>query len=235
MVLGDNGKRYLTSDVKKFDPTSIPLKSWEVREQELLERGQLGEQEPPFFPPEEEAEAAERAAGRYSGRQKLASRSAASMLLPEGEGGLGGLHARRRGEPVVPMGMVQQAEAMSGLNGRLSASRVGPRQGAEQRRMSSPAPVSPVAAAGSLTSASLTSAAVTAAPVTPSDEELLAEVRRVLSSGKLDLGQVTRRQVRTHLESMFACDLTARKHAINAMIQAVLPEGDEPPNPPPVQ
>ena len=61
-------------------------------------------------------------------------------------------------------------------------------------------------------------------PVEPSDDQLLIEIRRILSTA--NLMTVTKKQVRDELSTLFNYDLTSRKAVINRFIEEILQGGN---------
>lgn len=201
VVLGESGKKIIVHDEGKFDPRSIPLKTWNDYENELWDRESnhsIGSWVPPTqFRKEGYAES--RTASLYGHETFYEPRSQSPAPSQFG---------------VLPAGM------QSGRNTPLSMAMSHMRPMSEvgilpQQTFSRP-PTTYLDMSIPMTQE------MDFGPVAPSDVDLERAVQNILRTA--DLNTVTKREVRRQLEEQFGTDLTARKAMINAAIDRTLLE-----------
>lgn len=211
VVLGEKGKKLIVHDEGKFDPRSIPLKSWNDYENELWDK-ESNHSIGSWIPPEREFGHAEsRGQSLYGGTQYDMPRSRsfspapslglnsafAPLAYPAGSGG---------NTPGDPHGSRPASRTM--LHGSAS------RPPTAYLDMPMPRAASPMMGGFDYDQAA-------ASPTQgPSDHELENAVRELLRNA--DLNSVTKRAVRQKLEERFGMDLSARKTTINSTIDRVL-------------
>ncbi|KND03454.1 uncharacterized protein SPPG_00937 [Spizellomyces punctatus DAOM BR117] len=192
VVIGEKGKKMVYSaDVAPFDPKSIPQKKWSEYEAEVWEKGSEGSRDS--------------RASDFSGRPPVAGSvyggASAYGPAPSAYGG----SAYGGPTPSVYSGYGVPGAAGSVYGGSAygaAAPALPPYQ--SQKRLSHISVGSMGMFAGGL----------------PSDDDILREVRRILSTA--NLMTVTKKQVRDELSSVFGVDLTAKKTIINGFIEDIL-------------
>jgi len=197
LVLGESGKKMIIHDEGKFDPRSIPLKSWHDYENELWDKESnhsIGSWVPPKIKndgyPDSRTASLYGRETYYEPRNHSPSPSQAGMYLPPGyQSGRNTPQSNLR--PLDP-GMVYQPAPSRPATNYLD--------------INIPMTRSPED--------------VDLAPNAPGDADLERAVQEVLAAA--DLNSVTKREIRRQLEDHFGMDLTARKGAINAAIDRVL-------------
>ncbi|KIJ64935.1 glycosyltransferase family 2 protein [Hydnomerulius pinastri MD-312] len=201
VVLGESGKKIIVHDEGKFDPRSIPLKTWNDYENELWDKESnhsIGSWvPPPQFHKEGYAES--RTASLYGHETYYEPRSQSpapsqfGMLPPPGyQSGRGTPVSMSQMRPMSDAGMLYQPMASRPPTNYLDMPIPGSR---------SPEDVNYGAGA-------------------PTDADLDRAVQDILRVA--DLNTVTKREIRRQLEEQFGMDLTARKATINAAIDRVL-------------
>ncbi|KAI6130624.1 glycosyltransferase family 2 protein [Pisolithus croceorrhizus] len=201
VVLGESGKKIIVHDEGKFDPRSIPLKTWNDYENELWDRESnhsIGSWVPPTqFRKDGYAES--RTASLYGHETFYEPRSQSPAPSQFG---------------VLPAGM------QSGRNTPLSMAMSHMRPMSEVGTLPQPTFSRPPTTY--LDMPIPTMHEMDFGPVVPSDADLEHAVQNVLRTA--DLNTVTKREIRRQLEEQFGTDLTARKATINAAIDRTLLE-----------
>jgi chitin synthase len=196
LVLGESGKKIIVHDEGKFDPRSIPLKSWNDYENELWDKESnhsIGSWVPPT---------------KLKGDGYAESRTV-SLYGRE-------TYYEPRGHSPSPSqtGMIHPPPGYaSGRNTPLGASPLRPMSDAGMTYQ--PAPSRPVT--NYLDMAIPTSRSP---EEVPTDNDLDRAVQEILRSA--DLNTVTKREIRRKLEDQFGMDLSSRKAAINQSIDHIL-------------
>lgn len=193
-------------DEGKFDPRSIPLKSWTDYENELWDK-ESNHSIGSWIPPEKEfAHPESRGQSLYGGTQ---------YELP---------HSRSFSPaPYAPL-----ANPISGSGRNTPAAEMYGSRPASRNMLQNPTRSSsnyldmavPRASSPMMAGFDYEQAAAAGSPMGPSDYELESAVRELLRGA--DLNTVTKRAVRQKLEDKFGMDLAARKATINATIDKVL-------------
>ncbi|PPQ79006.1 hypothetical protein CVT25_002315 [Psilocybe cyanescens] len=198
LVLGESGKKMIVHDEGKFDPRSIPLKSWSDYENELWDKESnhsIGSWVPPVQT-KNEGYAESRTASLYGRETYYEPRSfspAPSQL---------------RMHP--PPGY------HSGRNTPQSPFHTGPETGLMQ-----PTPSRPITNYLDIPIRNTQSPEdVDLLGGGPSDVDIDRAVQEVLRSA--DLNTITKREIRRQLEEYFGMDLTSRKAVINSCIDRIL-------------
>ncbi|KAJ3554665.1 hypothetical protein NM688_g2995 [Phlebia brevispora] len=205
IVLGESGKKMVVHDEGKFDPRSIPLKSWNDYENELWDKESnhsIGSWVPPSkFQNDGYAESHTASIyGRetyYEPAMSMAhgytpSVSQQAMMYPPP-----GYQSGRNTPMSMSMGYGQQSVLHQPTPSRPATSYL------DVQIPTSHSPEDADFASG-----------------VPSDAEIDGAVERVLRDA--DLTTVTKREVRRQLEQQYGMDLSARKQVINAAIDRVL-------------
>jgi len=194
VVLGESGKKMVVHDEGKFDPRSIPLKSWSDYENELWDKESnhsIGSWMPPTKL-KNDGYAESRTAslyGRetyYEPRGHSPSPSQHGMVYPPPGYASGRNTPLMSASPLRPMSEVHQSMPSRPVTNYLD--------------MGIPTTQSP--------------------ENEPTDSDLDRAVQDILSSA--DLNSVTKREIRRKLEDQFGMDLSSRKPAINQAIDRIL-------------
>ncbi|KAF9001145.1 glycosyltransferase family 2 protein [Cyathus striatus] len=205
VVLGEAGKKMIVHDEGKFDPRSIPLKSWNDYENELWDKESnhsIGSWVPP---PKKEGYAESHTASIY-GRETFYDPHPRSFSPAPSQFGM------------YPPAYPPAPGYHSGRNTPQSPFN-NPTQ--ETNLLHQPAPSRPVTnyldipipGSGSPEEYNLSSGS-------PSDADLERGVQDILRQA--DLNTVTKREIRRQMEERFGMDLTSRKSTINASIDRIL-------------
>jgi len=193
LVMGESGKKIVVHDEGKFDPRSIPLKSWSDYENELWDKESnhsIGSWMPPAKL-KNDGYAESRTAslyGRetyYEPRGHSPSPSQTGMMFPP-PGYASGRNTPLSGSHLRPMSEVHQPLASRPVTNYLDMAI--PTSRSSERE--------------------------------PSDNELDHAVEDILRSA--DLNSVTKREIRRKLEDQFSMDLSSRKATINQAIDRIL-------------
>ncbi|KAF9484250.1 glycosyltransferase family 2 protein [Pholiota conissans] len=199
VVLGESGKKMIVHDEGKFDPRSIPLKSWSDYENELWDKESnhsIGSWVPP-------------AKGKNEGYPESHT---ASLYGRE-------TYYEPRGFSPAPsqLGMYPPPNYQSGRN--TPQSPFHPMQ--QETGLLQPMPSRPVTNYLDIPiPQTRTPEDIDLLGNGPSDADIEHAVNEVLRSA--DLNSVTKREIRRRLEEYFGMDLTSRKGAINAAIDRAL-------------
>jgi len=181
-------------DEGKFDPRSIPLKSWNDYENELWDKESnhsIGSWVPPVKHKNEGY--AESRTNSIYGRETY--------------------YEPRAQSPALSHGMLPPPGYQSGRNTPQSNLR----PMSDANLLYQPAPSRPVTNYLDVAIPQTRSPEdVDLAPGTPSDADLDRAVHKILRSA--DLNSVTKREIRRQLETLFGVELTSRKATINAAI-----------------
>ncbi|KAF4613327.1 hypothetical protein D9613_010804 [Agrocybe pediades] len=196
VVLGESGKKIIVHDEGKFDPRSIPLKSWSDYENELWDKESnhsIGSWVPPVKT-KNEGYAESRTASLYGRETYYEPRSfspAPSQLgmYPPGPPG----YQSGRNTPLSPFNAIHETALLQPTPSRPVTNYLD---------MPIPRTHSPEDGDG------------------PSNAELDRAVQDVLRTA--DLNSITKREIRRQLEAQFGMDLTSRKTTINASIDRIL-------------
>jgi chitin synthase len=206
---GEGGKTVIISDEGRFDPRSIPKRKWDEYQADMVDRNDVARSE----------------TSSNTGRQSMRT----SMFVPT-------VDQRGRFSRVVdqqnfydnpPRLANEKSPGKSPLarESYLGDSYVAlpPRLGGEVLEMQE-APIHPSQRASralsSIGGQERTASFVGNIPGLPSDEQLLAEIRKMLAS--VDLMSVTKKDVKIHLERVFGVPLDVRKEYINQCTEAIL-------------
>ncbi|KAJ3056155.1 hypothetical protein HK097_007879 [Rhizophlyctis rosea] len=195
VVMGDKGQKIITADVVKFDPKSIPLKKWSDHEQEIWEKNSsLSDSNGSHHSGDSKRY---QAPSVYGGSQYT---SVAPSVYSSPS-----VYAASAA-PSVYSGYGAPPSPGSVYGGSVVGS-VAPGQRLPAYPESRP---------------SFGNSTVVPGPQTmlPSDDVILREVRRVLSTA--DLMTITKKQVRDDLSVYFGVDLTPKKGVINQFIEEIL-------------
>lgn len=214
VVLGESGKKLIVHDEGKFDPRSIPLKSWTDYENELWDK-ESNHSIGSWIPPEKEPmQSHSRGQSLYGGTQYELPRS--RSFSPAPSMGLNTAYAPLA-NPVPGSGRNTPAEMFgSGPASRNMLYNAAPsRPGTTYLDMPVPRAASPM-----MSGFDYEQAASTPLNGAPSDHELESAVRELLRGA--DLNTVTKRAIRQKLEERFGVDLGSRKSTINSIIDRVL-------------
>ncbi|KAF8625844.1 hypothetical protein AX17_006740 [Amanita inopinata Kibby_2008] len=200
VVLGESGKKIIIHDEGKFDPKSIPLKSWNDYENELWDKESnhsIGSWVPPTKL-KNDGYAESRTASLY-GRETYYEPRAQSPAPSQ-------------------FGVFPPPGYQSGRNTPLSNLR----PLSDANLLYQPSPSRPVTNYLDMPVSMMRSPddAADLSPGAPTDAELERAVQDVLR--RADLNSVTKREVRRQLEGQFGMDLMTRKATINAAIDRVL-------------
>ncbi|KZS96924.1 glycosyltransferase family 2 protein [Sistotremastrum niveocremeum HHB9708] len=192
VVLGEKGKKLIVHDEGKFDPRSIPLKSWNDYENELWDK-ESNHSIGSWVPPQKEFMDYDAHTASVYGRETFydASQSRTFSPIPSQAG-------------FAPPGY-QSGRNSPALSARPASAHV-PYGNAPSRPITNYLDVR-------IPSAQSTSGL-------PSDTEIMDAVKSILQEVNLDT--VTKREIRQRLEDMFGCDLSSRKLSINAAIDKIL-------------
>jgi chitin synthase len=249
LVVGEGGKKkkVVAADEGKFDPKSIPVKKWSEYEEEIWENGTeysadskqsgytsktsesvlkkgLHHQQGSFLTP----------APGYPGANPSYDMSQfypPSSPVPHGPGSrpgsrlnLNASSADMRGGSNLDLSYGAHAIPMNNMNTMNSAislnrpvSHVAPSYYDSPSRAGSP---SMLLANQQPAPQSYPMAQNMSGYLGPSDQEIAAEVKRILSSA--NLMNITKKQMREDLSRIFNCDMTPRKDYINYCIEMVL-------------
>ena len=198
LAQGENGKTVIISDEGRFDPRSIPKRKWEEYQVEMMERNEIAKSE----------------ISSVDGRQSVRT----SMFVPT-------IDQRGRFSRAVDQQTVPDIPRTPGPSPLSRQSHLGelPRIGGEVMEMQETS-IFPSQRASRAPSAigdhDRTRSFAGNIPGLPSDEQLLAEIRKMLESA--DLMTVTKKDVKQHLEGVFGVPLDIRKEYINQCTEAVL-------------
>ncbi|KAJ3298077.1 hypothetical protein HK104_011190 [Borealophlyctis nickersoniae] len=195
VVTGEKGKKVVVADVVKFDPKSIPVKKWSDHEAEMWEKNSS----------QSDSRGSESSESkRYHnpsayGGSVYGGTAPSVYTSPSVYGGAApSVYSGYGGSPAGGAGSVYGGSVAGSVAG-------GPRgQPAYPEKRYSYASMNSGVTGG----------------VLPSDEEILREVRRILSTG--NLMTITKKQVRDELSAIFACDLAPKKSVINHFIEEIL-------------
>jgi len=199
LVMGESGKKMIVHDEGKFDPRSIPLKSWNDYENELWDKESnhsIGSWVPP----------AKVKADGYAESHTASLYGRETYYDP-----------RSHSPAPSQMGMFPPPGYQSGRNTPQSPFRPVSDAGFLQQ----PVPSRPVTNYLDMPIPSTRSPEdVDLLAGSPTDGDLERAVQDILRSA--DLNSVTKREIRRQLESHYGMDLTPRKSTINAAIDRVL-------------
>ncbi|KAL1757372.1 glycosyltransferase family 2 protein [Schizophyllum commune] len=231
VVLGESGKKMVVHvrDEGKFDPRSIPLKSWNDYENELWDKESnhsIGSWAPPTKMHNNGY--AESGTASIYGRETVYNAQMQHFSpAPSLYGGMGGGMGTGMGMGMPGMGYPPPPGYQSGRNTPQSQMRLANDTGLMYHPTGSvynptpslhqPTPSRPT------TNYLDMPVPMTGSPDAlggPSDAELERAVQEVLTGA--DLNSITKREIRRQLEERFGMDLTARKSTINAAIDRVL-------------
>ncbi|KAG8798072.1 hypothetical protein FRC16_008063 [Serendipita sp. 398] len=212
VVMGEKGKKLIVHDEGKFDPRSIPLKSWNDYENELWDK-ESNHSIGSWIPPEKEFGYAEsRGQSLYGGTQYDPPKSRSYSPAPSM--GFNTAYAPL-GNPVPHSGAGSPRDGFGSrpasrnmLHGSAS------RPATTYLDMPVPRDSSPMMSGFDYDQA--------AGGQGPNDHEIEMAIRNILRNA--DLNSVTKRAVRQKLEEHFGVDLGARKATINSTIDRVLLE-----------
>ncbi|KNC98434.1 uncharacterized protein SPPG_06138 [Spizellomyces punctatus DAOM BR117] len=221
-VVEEGGKKVEKVLVEEpFDPASIPVRKWSDFEAERLERDEL-----------QSHSSYHSGSGSGSGRSRGKAGTAYGGSVYGGAsayGGTGSVYAASAyggsqygGMPVPPYPVapsVAGGPEYGGYNPRMSWGTQ--YTGVPDFSAAAPPPSSGAAPVRRTSMRSQYTATTADAPrALPSDDEILRQVRRILSTA--DLMSVTKKSVREDLSAYFGCDLGAKKEWIHRCIDGVL-------------
>ncbi|KAJ3296371.1 hypothetical protein HDU79_006850 [Rhizoclosmatium sp. JEL0117] len=227
VVVGDKGKKILAADVVPFDPASIPRRRWADFEKDAFEKASIPSEYDPrvgagsvyseggtrrrsaalgFVPPATSTYGQ----SMYGTASNMGGSGVAPPISPYAfAGGYAPVSAAGGVFPIqsqMPPGYSSYGYAESVGSQRMSVNGAG----MDSKRVSAVIPMgfAPVIPGGYV------------AGMDPTDEQLLVEIRRILSTA--DLMTVTKKQVRDDLTALFRIDMTPRKAVINQFIEEIL-------------
>ncbi|KAG5651222.1 hypothetical protein H0H81_009434 [Sphagnurus paluster] len=195
VVLGESGKKLIVHDEGKFDPRTIPLKSWIEYENELWDK-ESNHSVSSWVPP-----------AKLKGEAYAESHTASIYGRETHYGSRGPSPSPSRGGLFPP----------SGDNSIRNSQYSQYRHVGETGSLFSPTPSRPVS---NYLDIPIPSRSPNHTPVTPKDFEIDSAVQDILR--RADLNVVTKREIRRQLEDVFKMNLTAHKASINAAIDRVL-------------
>ncbi|KAJ3080887.1 hypothetical protein HK102_002745 [Quaeritorhiza haematococci] len=223
VVVGEGGKKMMyQADVATFDPKSIPTKKWSDHEAEMWEKGSVASRDSSSFsdgmrsqgkaplPPASIYGGSAYGPGSVYGVPTAPSGpgSVYGYPTPSGPGSVygGGSVYGAPAPPMPPMYPAGAPPSAAGYDPRLST----------YSNMSVPGlpPTGPPSIYGGISNAPR------GAGAGPTDDEILVQVRRILSTA--NLMTITKKQVRDELSAHFGVDLGARKAVINGFIEDIL-------------
>ncbi|KAF8905955.1 glycosyltransferase family 2 protein [Gymnopilus junonius] len=199
VVLGESGKKMIVHDEGKFDPRSIPLKSWSDYENELWDKESnhsIGSWVPPSKV-KNEGYADSRTASLYGRETYYEPRSFSPAPSQHGMFPPPGYHSGRN-TPQSPFHMSPDAALLLPAPSRPITNYLD----IPIPRTRSPEDADLLGGTG------------------PSDADIDFAVQDILRAA--DLNSITKREIRRLLEEHFGMDLTSRKAVINASIDRVL-------------
>ncbi|KAI5481543.1 chitin synthase, glycosyltransferase family 2 protein [Pseudohyphozyma bogoriensis] len=220
-IVGEKGKRVVVHDEGKFDPSSIPLKSWQDFENELWEAGSNHSIGSLIENSKQEAEVLSNYGqesiypGAYQGSNPSAS--------PFGSRSFGADQPTHvMGRPSFG-GSYQTLDPFAG--GRATPSVFGGQSmtsGYFNRPYGSNPTLNELAnrPVSYATNILPTSRSTSPMGALPSDNQILVDVNSILASA--DLTTVTKKGVRTELEQLYGCPLGDKKGYVNRVIEAAL-------------
>jgi len=197
VVLGEKGKKLIVHDEGKFDPRSIPLKSWSDYENELWDKESnhsIGSWVP------------QKLDGGFGGYDSKAGSVYGRETYYEAPG------SRSRSYSPLPAPPGYQ----SGRNSPFSQSR----PGSMANMMMQPPTSRPVTNYLDMPIGGSGSPFLDGNNTSPSNAELEQAVHNLLRGA--DLSTVTKRGLRGQVEEIFQCDLSSRKADLNSMIDRAL-------------
>jgi chitin synthase len=197
LAQGENGKAVIISDEGRFDPRSIPKRKWEEYEADMLDVNNDGSRSE---------------VSGHTGRQSMRT----SMFVPTVD---------QRGR----MSRVMDQQNFYDNPPPVRESKHGKSPLARESLLGNPLVTLPGGEVVEMQEAPIHASQRLSRPMMsqdvpavglPSDGELLAEIRRMLESA--DLMTVTKKDVKTYLESVFGVPLDVRREYINQCTEAVL-------------
>ncbi|KAL1917027.1 uncharacterized protein VTP21DRAFT_5225 [Calcarisporiella thermophila] len=215
VVVGEKGKRYMVTDEGKFDPRMVPLKRWSEYEQELWETGTHVSHETgiSLLSSLSKRRPQERGGNNRSSRAKPhhVARNVAQSITGDARS------------------IYSERSAYSARDSIVSSRR--PQSLAESRRYERNIPRVPQhfsRETASVYSQNLSHVippgiepeAPNEGEALPTDEEILAVIRMLLSNA--DLTQLTKKQVREQLAAHFGVEMSSKKSYINNCIELIL-------------
>nr|ABB70410.1 hypothetical chitin synthase class V [Puccinia graminis] len=243
VVLGEAGKKLVIHDEGKFDPSSIPLKTWQEYENELWERGsnqsigsiiadkrnasakeaslygQETSYDPPVMMPYSRTHSPGLNEQNHDARSLLSGYQGGGgsvMLMPPGNGGYMDPMAGR----AMSVHSFGGPQAMMG--GGMANSFMGPNNGMMPMGMGSMYGPAPGFMQGQLGDNGSRRGSGAGFPIPnrgglPSDEQIIADIQAVLA--RADLNTITKKGVRQELEAMYATELGDKKAFVNQAIE----------------
>jgi len=231
LVVGDKGKKVVIHDEGKFDPKSIPLKSWNDYENELWDQESNHSYGDSYMPPHK-SEYGSRAGSMYQSMLGPESQYAGRESLYHGSQYTGGYDQRSRA--LSPAGSY---DGRGGLGSHAGSIYDAPPRGT----FYDPAPrgdtapddrslyassfygqpaLQPVTSNYGLTGARSSESHGHGGADDITDAQLEAAIRRICDGADLDT--LTKKGVRKQLEAEFGTGLAHRKDTINRLIETVL-------------
>ncbi|KDQ13770.1 glycosyltransferase family 2 protein [Botryobasidium botryosum FD-172 SS1] len=212
VVLGESGKKLIVHDEGKFDPRSIPLKSWNDYENELWDK-ESNHSIGSWVPPPKSKEGYESRTASLYGRETYYDPNV--MPVPRAFSPAPSYNALG-----VPGSLHGHGNGSGGMNTPTRQSYF-QNDYAEPAR---PAPSRPVTnylgdvlSTGSFNN---TPEYIGSPPGVPSEAEIERAVQDILKDA--DLNSITKREIRRRLEEIFNTDLNSRKTEINAVVDKIL-------------
>ncbi|KAJ3089830.1 hypothetical protein HK102_005396 [Quaeritorhiza haematococci] len=213
VVTGEAGKKVYAGEVEDFDTSSIPLKKWVEYETELIQKAAEAQAQAQYLPTFQEAittppvmPAMSVHGGSVAGMPMVPPVPLPPPVLTGSVyGGMGPAASPYPSAAVMPYYAPSYAGSVYG--GGVPAA--------------FPIPAAPGSVyAGSVSGMRNRSPTRANAASMPSDEEILAEIRHILSV--VNLATVTKKQVRQELSKFFGVDLSPKRDYITACIERVL-------------
>ncbi|KIO30131.1 glycosyltransferase family 2 protein [Tulasnella calospora MUT 4182] len=204
LVLGEKGKKLIVHDEGKFDPRSIPLKSWNDYENELWDK-ESNHSIGSWIPPQKFKDDDGATASLY-GRETMYDPPASRAYSPA-PSQFGMNAAYHNSGRNTPAGAARQSSYnMDPGYNATAGSRMSGNLLAQPSRANSQY----------LPEFSATGPLIGGEGGGPTDFELELATQKIL--GMADLNSITKREVRRQLEQQYGIDLTSRKAVINAAI-----------------
>ncbi|KAJ3127640.1 hypothetical protein HK100_009642 [Physocladia obscura] len=214
VVVGDKGKKILAADVVPFDPTSIPRRRWADFEKEAFEKpGGSHNGAPSIYSDSGRGRVASGLTlSQYQQQQRLS-------FVPPPASTFGGASTMY---PASAYGVPAGYMAANPGGAAVMSYQQGGMPGAVPSGMPPGyfAGYAESMAGGVILGSQAGGIAAVVPGGEPSDEQLLFEIRRILSTA--DLMTVTKKQVRDELSAVFRMDMTSRKALINQYIEEIL-------------
>ncbi|KAK9767698.1 hypothetical protein K7432_002301 [Basidiobolus ranarum] len=232
MILGDKGEKKVVSNEAPFDPKSIPMKKWSQFEQEAWEAGSTTSKDHSSrsrsrsrFEGSQYDGSQYRSQSPYAGSQYGGSQVSANYYDKQSSYYQG--HDQRPASHLSPSVMPSPGFNGSNHDGyidsrtSLAYSQYGHDMSPDRHSVAPQSPYDyPVHQMPMAMPSPRPESAMSGGGYYPTDEEILGEIRHILSTA--DLMTVTKKQVREQLALVFGADMSPRRDFINNSIELVL-------------